>query len=313
MQPRDDHNETWNGPRTGLDGAVDIFGADESYATDPAALLAHLKQVLPRFNHVYVEPPATPTVPRTPSRSVRRNIINFLSPTSPNGMDLFAKKIDFDAVVTLLGDPRRCHSLAREIEPLRVRKSANELRVMKRAGDVSSEAMAQTMKFCEPGRTEAQLQATFEYHCGLQGSQRPAYVPVVASGANALTIHYINNDHVLRDGDLVCIDAGCELDGYASDITRAFPINGQFTGPQRDLYSAVLRVLRSCTTLATASQRYTLSELHRRSVEMLRVELKDLGFNLGAGVLERTLYPHYLGHWLGIDLHDTNGVDRSQT
>jgi Xaa-Pro aminopeptidase len=107
----------------------------------------------------------------------------------------------------------------------------------------------------------------------------------------------------------VCIDAGPEVDGYVSDITRVFPVSSRFSSAQKDLYSAVLRVLKQCTSLATAQNGYTQGELHRRSVELLRVELERLGFNLRSGMLER-LYPHSLSHWLGIDLHDTPTVER---
>ncbi|CDS00307.1 related to X-Pro aminopeptidase II [Sporisorium scitamineum] len=316
VQKRDEHNETWNGPRTGLDGAVDIFGADESFELDPAILLHHLKQILPKYTHIYVEPPNQPTTPRrgnTAAATKAGNILNYLSPPSTTSLDLFSKKSDFDAVIKLLGDTRKCHSLAREVERLRFKKSANEIRIMKRAGRMSGEAMAETMGFVRPGVSEAQLQAVFEYHCNLRGSQRPAYVPVVASGANALTIHYVNNDRLVGPDQLVCIDAGGELDGYASDITRAFPSNasGLFSDPQRDLYTAVLNVLKQCTALATESQCYTLADLHRRSVDFLRQELKQISFHLTGSTLERILYPHYIGHWLGIDLHDCASVERT--
>ncbi|SNX87676.1 related to X-Pro aminopeptidase II [Melanopsichium pennsylvanicum] len=315
VQKRDEHNETWNGPRTGLDGAVDVFGADESYELEPAILLNHLKQILPKYTHIYVEPPNQPTTPRRGNTvgSKAGNILNYLAPPSTTSLDLFSKKSDFDAVVKLLGDTRKCHSLAREVERLRFKKSVNEIRVMRRAGKASGEAMAETMGFVRPGVSEAQLQAVFEYECALRGSQRPAYVPVVASGSNALTIHYVNNDRLVGPDQLVCIDAGGELDGYASDITRAFPCNadGRFSEPQKDLYTAVLNVLKSCTALASENQCYTLADLHRRSVDFLRQELKQIGFNLTGGTLERVLYPHYIGHWLGIDLHDCSSVERT--
>ncbi|KAN0063967.1 aminopeptidase [Thecaphora frezii] len=317
VPPRDDHNETWNGPRTGVDGATEVFGADEAHDMDPTTLLTHLKQMLPGYTHIYVDSPTQPSVPRRSSGSrtstAATNVLNYLSPPSTTGFDLFSKKSDFDHVARLLGDPRRCHALSREVERLRFKKSANELRVMRRAGRISGEAMAEVMRYVEPGKSEAQLQAVFEYHCAINGAQRPAYVPVVAGGSNALTIHYINNDRLVDDASLVCIDAGCELDGYASDITRAFPtsLNGSFTGAQRDLYEAVLNVLKGCTALATEDQCYTLADLHRRSVDMLRAELKQLGFHLTFGTLERILYPHYIGHWLGIDLHDVASIDRS--
>lgn len=311
---RDEHNETWNGPRSGLDGATDMFGADDAKESDPAVLLTFLKHTLPQYTHVYVEPPTQPTMPRRgPATSKAANVLNYLAPPSPTGFDLFSKKTDFEAVVKLLGDTRKCHSLAKEVERLRFIKSPNELRIMKRAGNLSGQAMAETMGFVRPGCSEAQLQAVFEYNCALHGSQRPAYVPVVASGANALTIHYINNDRLVPPDQLVCIDAGAEVDGYASDITRAFPTNqdGRFSEPQKDLYTAVLNVLKACTKLVTEELCYTLADVHRRSVDFLRQELTQIGFSLSGGALERVLYPHYIGHWLGIDLHDCASVDRT--
>ncbi|KAK0537042.1 aminopeptidase [Tilletia horrida] len=328
VQARDEHNETWNGPRTGIDGAQDIFGADEALEMDPTSLLSHLKQILPQYTHIYVEPPNAPTNPRTTSASRSKpNILNFLAPPSPTGYDVFPKKSDFEAVVKLLGDTRRCHSLAREVERFRVRKSPAEIRAMRRAADVSAAAMVRVMGYQALHRarhgastpvSEAQLQATFEYECALRGAQRPAYVPVVASGANACTIHYVNNDNLVGPGQagMVCIDAGCELDGYASDITRAFPVGadlgGRFNSAQRDLYEAVLSTLKAVTALVSAQSGYSLSELHRRSVELLRQELNAIGgFQLGHDVLERSLFPHYIGHFLGIDLHDTSSIPRS--
>ena len=149
--------------------------------------------------------------------------------------------------------------------------------------------MAETMGFVRPGVSEAQLQAVFEYNCGLRGSQRPAYVPVVASGANALTIHYVNNDRLVGPDQLVCIDAGGELDGYASDITRAFPSNadGMFSEPQKDLYSAVLNVLKSCTTLATEDQCRNSGEQEgraaRRDRRRRRADAQPLRCECGQG------------------------------
>ena len=313
VPPRDSHNETWNGPRTGVDGAVEIFGADDAREMEASALVTHLKGILPKYTHIYADLPQQATVPRVTRSSRAGSVLNYLSPPSATGFDMFSKKTDFEAVVKMLSDTRKCHSVAKEVERLRFKKSRNELRVMRRAGRISGNAMAETMGFVRPGASESQLQAVFEYQCALNGAQRPAYVPVVASGSNALTIHYINNDRLVGPDQLVCIDAGCELDGYASDITRAFPSNsdGRFSPAQRDLYSAVLNVLKGCTQLATASQCYTLADLHRRSVEMLRLELRNLGFSLTGGSLERVLYPHYIGHWLGIDLHDCASVERS--
>lgn len=276
---------------------------------EPTSLLAHLKAVLPQYNHIYFDMPEGPTIPRPSSRrSSKDSILNFLSPPSPSGLDVFGRKADFEAVIKLLGDTRKVHALAPHTHALRVIKSDAELRIMKRAGDASAAGMRAVMRYAAPGRTEAQLQATFEHATALRGVQRPAYVPVVAGGANALMIHYISNEDVLREGELVCIDAGGELNGYVSDITRAFPISGRFSSPQADLYSAILRVLHECTKQCTASNGITPADLHHRSVELLRVELRELGFDVNRSGIMSHLYPHSLSHWLGVDLHDTHTV-----
>jgi len=288
---------------------------------ESGTLLHNLKAILPKYSNIYVDPSPIPSIPRPTSRSSKTpSLLNFLSAQSPssNGLDIFSSRSDFDTVVRLLGDTKKCHSLSKELDLFRVKKSPAEVAIMRRAGKASSNGMIAAMGGAsKKGRTEMEVQAIFEFECSMNGGQRPAYVPVVAGGDRSLVIHYTNNDQSLKqvqqDNGLVCLDGGCELDGYASDITRAFPTNesGTFTKPQRDIYQAILNVLHQCTKLSTATQNLSLSELHRKSVEFLRLELLNLGFNLPSGHLERYLYPHYLGHWLGIDLHDSSTVQRS--
>lgn len=313
VAPRQEHKEVWDGPTCGLDGAVQVFGADYAEPNDPSVILHVLKKTLASAEHLYVDLPAQMTIPRQSLRPPRFSIHDFLAPPTPTGYDLFARKTDFDSVVRLLSDRRNTHSLQREMDQLRSRKSANEIKVMRHAGAISGAAMTETMRAVRPGMLESEAQAVFEYECARRGAARQAYVPVFASGRNALMIHYVRNDCVMHDREVLSVDAGCEFAGYASDITRTMPTaaDGRFTPAQRDLYEVLLRVLKGCTKLATARQGYSLSELHRRSVEMLSAELRALGFSLGFGALERTLYPHYLSHWLGIDLHDTSTVERS--
>lgn len=196
------------------------------------------------------------------------------------------------------------------------------------------------MRFARPGLPESSLVAHFSYHTSLSGSPRLAYVPVCASGAQALTIHYVENNRQVKEGEMVLIDAGCEWGGYASDITRAsalrkafdslrglrkladspgtsrrtgtFPASGTFTTPQAHLYEAVLRVVRACTKRCTSSTSWTFEDLHRYSVDLTRTELRDLGFEMRAGELERVLYPHFVGHPIGVDLHDTRSYGRDE-
>lgn len=351
VPPRDQGHEAWNGPRTGIDGAVDVFAADEAKELDAEGrnLLNYLKTTLAEADAIYYDPPLPPSVPRRVSRgttlssssstsSSSPSLLNYLSPGSPPPLDLFSKKSDFDSVVKLLGDTRRCFDLAPILDAHRLVKSPAELCLMRRAGQIAGLAHNSTMRFSNTSLSQSEwsVQAHFEYTSALLGANRPAYVPVVAGGERGCTIHYTDNDRLLnavpglqRDaqgqayGELVTMDAGVEYAGYNSDITRAWPVAlnkpGQssqqervgFTQAQQDLYCALLRVLKKCTELAVAANGYSLSSLHRRSVELLRIELKDLGFNLGLGDLERVLYPHYLGHFLGLDLHDTPTMSRS--
>ncbi|WFD31756.1 intermediate cleaving peptidase 55 [Malassezia sp. CBS 17886] len=313
VAPREPHKELWDGPTCGLEGATAVFGADDAVANDPTLMLQALKSAVGRSEHLYVDLPRQVSVPRQSMRRPRFSLHDFLCPPSATGYDLFSRKSDFDSVARLLSDRRNTHSLEREMDVLRSRKSANEVRVMRHAGRISGAAMAEMMRAVHPGMLERAAQAEFEYGCARRGAERQAYVPVFASGRNALMIHYVRNDALMQPGVVMSVDAGCEYAGYASDITRSFPVarDGRFSGPQRDLYEALLRTLKGCTALATARQGYSLAELHRRSVEMLSTELRALGFSLRAGMVERVLYPHYIGHWLGIDLHDTSSVERT--
>ncbi|KAI0352768.1 peptidase M24 [Trametes cingulata] len=182
---------------------------------------------------------------------------------------------------------------------------------MRQAADISARAHNKTMRFTDPGVSEHAVAAHFEYLCAREGSQRPAYVPVVASGPNALIIHYTSNNQLIANGEMVLIDAGCEYNGYASDITRTFPANGVFTDEQATLYNAVLTVQKHLITLCTEDSGMSIVQIHRESCTMLRRELERIGFSfpLGAGTLD-TLYPHLVGHPVGIDLHESNQTER---
>jgi intermediate cleaving peptidase 55 len=132
------------------------------------------------------------------------------------------------------------------VQELRLIKSDYELELMKESGKISSKAFVESMKWTKPGYTEAQLWAKLDYECRMRGSSMLAYVPVVASGSNALSMHYVRNDMEMHDNQLVLVDGGGEYNGYASDITRTWPVNGTFTEPQRELYQVVLNVNKAC-------------------------------------------------------------------
>ncbi|GJN89735.1 hypothetical protein Rhopal_002724-T1 [Rhodotorula paludigena] len=303
---KDPYDELWNGSKTGLEGAREVFGADES--VDSVHFGRRLQSILQdRSGPVYIDlPPLSPTTfSRTrPRTSATRSFLDYLSSGG-------SKKDEVDELMGAL-DKRDVRSAAKEVERLRLIKSDAEAKVMRQAADISSAAHAKVMRFARPGLTEHQLVSHFAYHTSMRGATREAYVPVCGSGEQALTIHYLDNNRPLKQGEMVLLDAGCEFGGYASDITRTFPVSGSFSTAQKHLYEAVLRVEKACITHCHASANLSLEELHRISVDLTRTELRDLGFHLRGGDLERVLYPHFLTHPLGVDLHDTMSFGRNE-
>ncbi|KZP15097.1 peptidase M24 [Athelia psychrophila] len=293
----DAHKAQWDGASTPHPEAATIFNA---HAAVPITNFAsHLKALTSLSSHVYVDLPDSAT-PRG-SRS-RKSVLKYLSDS--------VVRTEYDSILEALSSTKR-KALAPEVAGLRAIKSSWEQNIMRAAADISGTAHAKTMRFTQPGLSESAAAAHFEYLCSVAGSQRPAYVPVVASGANARVIHYTSNNHIIQDGEMVLIDAGCEYNGYASDITRTFPANGKFSAAQADLYAAVLSAQKELCTLCTESAGLSMHELHRKSCQLLKVELNQIGFGLQTGDLERVLYPHFLSHPIGIDLHESSHFDRS--
>jgi Xaa-Pro aminopeptidase len=200
------------------------------------------------------------------------------------------------------------------LDEMRLVKSAEELATMRRAAAISTGAHRRAMLAARPGRTEYAIEAELLHEFRRHGAQAPAYTPIVASGDNACVLHYVQNDAMLRDGDLLLIDAGCELDGYASDITRTFPVNGRFSGPQEEIYELVL----AAQTAAMAEVRpgNAWNRPHDAAVKVLAQGFIDLG--LLTGGVEQALatesykkfYMHRTGHWLGLDVHDAGDYKR---
>jgi Xaa-Pro aminopeptidase len=170
------------------------------------------------------------------------------------------------------------------------------------------------MRFAAPGKHEYEVEAEFLHEFRRQGCQSPAYPSIVAGGANACVLHYVDNDRELRDGELLLIDAGCELDGYASDITRSFPVNGRFSGPQADIYDLVLDA--QSAAIAAIRPGATFLAPHDAAVRVLAQGLVDMKLLEGSvdGVIEsesyKRFYMHRTSHWLGLDVHDA-GAYRS--
>ncbi len=194
------------------------------------------------------------------------------------------------------------------IDEMRLIKDASEIATMRRAADISGGAHRRAMQATRPGIHEYEIEAELIHEFRRHGSQAPAYGSIVAGGANACVLHYVENDGLLRDGDLLLIDAGCELDGYASDITRTFPVNGRFSGPQKATYELVLAA--QAAAIAATRPGAGWNDPHDAATRVLAQGFIDLGLLQGSldGVLEsgsyRQFYMHRTGHWLGLDVHD---------
>jgi len=211
--------------------------------------------------------------------------------------------------------PERLHNVYALLDDMRLIKDAHELGVMRRAGRVAAAAHRRAMQAARPGRMEYELEAELLHEFRRNGAQFPAYSPIVAAGAHSCVLHYVANDARMSDGDLLLIDAGCELDGYASDITRTFPVNGHFSGPQRAVYDLVLAAQRAAIDKVRAGNGW--NEPHDAAVRLLAQGMLDLKLLSGSldEVLEKETYKrfymHRTGHWLGLDVHDAGEYKRS--
>lgn len=194
------------------------------------------------------------------------------------------------------------------LSEMRLIKTSAEQKIMKRSSRISAEAHCQAMQLCKPGMYEYELQAVIEYHFAKSGAAAPAYSSIVGSGSNGCVLHYIENQSKMSDGDLVLIDAGCEYQGYAADITRTFPVNGKFSAEQKAVYEIVLDAQYAAIDACQMGKRF--NEPHEASVRVITQGLIDLG--LLKGNLEELIetrayvdfYMHRAGHWLGMDVHD---------
>jgi len=194
------------------------------------------------------------------------------------------------------------------LDEMRLYKSAYEIETMRQSANIAAAAHQRAMQFTKPGMMEYEVEAEFLHEFYRHGAQAPAYTSIVAGGANACTLHYNANNAPLRDGDLLLIDAGCELDGYASDITRTFPTNGKFSAAQKDLYELVLASQAAAIAKVSPSNHWNAP--HDAALDVLIRGFIDFGLCKGSAeeVLEtgsyRHFYMHRTGHWLGLDVHD---------
>ncbi|WP_167555816.1 Xaa-Pro aminopeptidase [Acinetobacter bohemicus] len=281
---RDREMEIWHGYRAGVDGAVEDYDADEAYAID----------------------------------LLDEEIIEKLL----NKQKLFyrmGQQADFDArvakwIAEANGESRKGTSapaqviqLDRILDEMRLHKSTQEIELMQIASTISAQAHTRAMQAVKPGMMEYALEAELNYIFGQNGCV-PSYNSIVGGGENGCILHYVENDKVLKDGDLVLIDAACEYQLYASDITRTFPVNGKFSPEQKALYDVVLKAQLAAIDAVRIGNSY--KEPHRIAVRILVQGLLDLG--LMQGDIEQIIesesfhqfYMHGTGHWLGMDVHD---------
>lgn len=181
---------------------------------------------------------------------------------------------------------------------------------MRKAGQASGRGFTAAMRHSYG--LEKELGAFLDSMFKLNGCDGPAYVPVIAGGKNALSIHYVRNDDALKPEDLILVDAGGEYGGYITDITRTWPNNGVFSQEQKDLYEVVLKVQRSCISLCRQDANVSLDKIHKIAEKGLKDGLKQLGFDTSGPALD-TLFPHHVGHYIGLDVHDSPGYSRRET
>lgn len=289
---KDLEREIWDGFRYGPEGAREQFGFDEAYP------LARLDELVPQFlanqSRLYFSLGAD-----TQWDTRVTGWLNSLRNQSRAGMAAPAEVVDVRAL----------------LDEMRLFKSRDEVDTMRRAAEISAEAHRRAMRATRPGATEYEIEAELLHEFRRKGAQAPAYHSIVAGGAHACVLHYISNDAPLRDGELLLIDAGCELDGYASDITRTFPVNGKFSGPQKDLYELVLAA--QYAAIETISPKHHWNAPHEAALQVLVRGFIDFGLCKGTvdGVLEsgdyRRFYMHRTGHWLGLDVHDAGEYKRN--
>ncbi|MBU3737233.1 MAG: M24 family metallopeptidase, partial [Methylobacterium sp.] len=277
--------EIWDGYRHGPQGACAAFGFDQAYPIE--AFDERLPDLLAGRSSLWYALGHDAGFDRRITAA-----LNALRAQARSGK-------------TAPGEIRDLHTA---LDRMRLIKDGHEIDLMKRAAAISSAGHARAMHACRPGMAEYALEAELGYEFRRRGAEAHAYTPIVAGGVNACVLHYVSNDKLLNDHELVLIDAGCELGGYASDITRTFPVNGRFSPAQRDVYEIVLAA-QAAAIDATGPGRHFMDP-HEAALKVLVRGLVDLGLLAGEvdGLIEsgayRRFFMHRTGHWLGLDVHD---------
>lgn len=282
---RDPKMEQWNGYRAGLEGACDIYGADDAFPIND------LDEILPGLlenrERVFYTMGADP--------AFDQRVVKWLN--------LVRERVRSGVTA-----PGEFVTLQHHLHEMRLIKSPAEIRLMRKAAQISAGAHRRAMRVCRPGMDEYQLEAELIHEFMVNGARAPAYPSIVGSGANGCILHYIDNSATMQDGDLVLIDAGAEYGCYASDITRTFPVNGRYSKEQRAVYDIVLAAQAAAIEQVRPGNHW--NDPHEAAARVLTEGLVELGLLKGKTeelVQEQAYQPYYMhrtGHWLGMDVHD---------
>jgi len=282
---KDPGKEQWDGYRAGLQGAVADFGADDAFP------YGDLDDILPGLleqrERVYYAMGCNSDLDQRMS-----NWVNQVRSRARAGVHA----------------PTEFLALDHFLHDMRLYKSRAEVALMRRAARLSASAHKHLMRTCRPGMGEAQLSAHFSFHCQMGGATELAYPSIVGGGDNACVLHYIDNRDTLKEGDLVLVDAGCELECYASDITRTFPVSGRFSEAQRQLYQLCLDAQLAAIEQVRPGRHW--NDPHDAAVRVITRGLLKLGLlkgTLGKALKKESykkFFMHRTGHWLGMDVHD---------
>ena len=285
VRPKEPEKEVWTGYRCGVEGAKEIFGADEAYSI--AELDEKLPHYLEKADRIYYHLGRDRAFNETILRYWQRLMATY--PKRGTG-------------------PIAIEDSGPILHPLRLVKSEAELELMRKAVAISVEAHNYAQEIARPGRYEYEIQAEMERLFRLRGAMGPAYPSIVASGSNACVLHYIENNRQLQDNELLLIDAGCAYGYYNADITRTFPVSGKFTPEQKALYEIVLAAQQQAIAQVQTGNPY--SQIHDTALRVLTAGLVELGLLKGEidKLIEeekyKPFYMHRTGHWLGLDVHD---------
>lgn len=291
VRPRDREREIWTGFRLGAEGAVEKYGADEAYplAEWPARLPELLQGGAPVYYHLGHD------------KDLDAQIVAAIETLSTKGRQ------GIEAPTGIL-DPRP------RLAEMRLVKSPDEIPLLQHAADITAAGHVAAMRETRAGHFEYQVQARIEYEFRLRGAAAPGYGTIVAGGANATVLHYVENAMPLAEGDLILIDAGAEADGYTGDVTRTFPVGRRFEGAAKAVYEVVLAA--QLAALEAVRPGTTIESIHLETCRVLTQGLVDLGVLSGAvdGLVEQKAYqPYYMhrtSHWLGLDVHDVGAYVR---